>query len=320
MASAGRTGNNADFSKHKDDPVTQIQRELFGELPCWRVRTADADLLVAEQGAQILSYQRRGEPPLIWLSEQARGIRGQSVRGGVPLCWPWFGDLARNPAALLSQYRGEAAPFHGLVRNLAWECRAQEASDGTARLLFACPQPPEGLPDWPQAVDVELEIRLGERLELELRSHNRGQRPVWISQALHSYFAVSDIRDVEVQGLEGRRYIETLEDWSEHQQVSALRFAGETDRIYLDLPARLALHDAGWNRRLFLASRSSRPAVLWNPWIDKARRLSQFAEDAWQRMLCIETANVWDDCVQLAPGASHSLDLCLWSETLGNRE
>lgn len=294
--------------------VIQIRRELFDDLPCWRVLTVDTDLLVAEQGAQILSYQRSGEPPLIWLSDQARGIRGQSVRGGVPVCWPWFGDLARNPAALLAQYQGEAAPFHGLVRTLAWECRQQEVVNGEARLLFVCPQSEEGLPDWPQAVDLELEIRLGERLHLALRSHNHGSRPVWISQALHSYFAVSDVRAVEVRGLAGCRYIDTLDGWAESCQEGALHFVGETDRIYLGLPARLELHDAGWQRKLCLESHSARAAVLWNPWIDKAQRLSQFTADAWPRMLCIETANVWDDCVQLGPSATHSLDLCLWSE------
>ncbi|MBV2134263.1 hypothetical protein KRX52_15900 [Pseudomonas sp. MAP12] len=102
----------------------------------------------------------------------------------------------------------------------------------------------------------------------------------------------------------------------ERPQHGALQFAGETDRIYLDLPPRLELHYAGWQRTLCLESRAARTAVLWNPWIDKARRLSQFTEDAWQHMLCIETANVWDDCVQLAPGARHSLDLCLWSEAI----
>lgn len=291
-----------------------IRREMFDDLPCWRVQTAAADLLVAEQGAQILGYRRHGEPALIWLSEEARGQRGQSVRGGIPVCWPWFGDLARNPAALLAQYRGDAAPFHGLIRNLAWECREQTVEGDSVRLLFACPQPENGLPGWPHAVDVELEIRLDNRLHIALHSHNRGQRPVWLSQALHSYFAVSDIRQVEVRGLEQCRYIETLAGWQEHEQEGALRFAGETDRIYLGLPERLELHDAGWQRRICLESRNAHTAVLWNPWIDKAQRLSQFAADAWQRMLCIETANVWDNCIEVAPGGEHCLDLCLWSE------
>lgn len=296
--------------------MIQIHRDTFDDLPCWRVRTPDAELRIAEQGAQILDYRRDGEPPLLWLSEQARGERGQPVRGGVPVCWPWFGDLARNPAALLAQYRGAAAPFHGLVRHLPWECREQGVADGVARLLLVCPQPEEGLPGWPQAVEVALEIRLGTQLEITLHSHNTGARPVWISQALHSYFAVSDIRQVRVEGLDGCRYVETLDGWRECRQQGALRFAGETDRLYLDLPARLDLLDPLWQRRLCLETRGSRSAVLWNPWIDKAQRLSQFAADAWQRMLCIETANVWDDCVELAPGTRHALQLRLWSEGL----
>jgi len=302
------------MNQHTTAP--QVERVEMGDLPCWRVTTADAELLVAEQGAQVLSYQRNGEQPLIWLSEQARGERGQSVRGGVPVCWPWFGDLARNPAALLAQYRGAAAPFHGLVRSLAWECREQAIEGDAVRLRFACPQAESGLADWPQAVDVELEIRLGARLQLALHSHNRGQRPVWLSQALHSYFAVSDIRQVAVRGLDGGRYIETLDGWRECRQDGALRFAGETDRIYLDTPPLLQIDDAPWQRRLCLRASGSRSAIVWNPWSDKARRLSQFAEDAWQRMLCIETANVLDDAVQLAPGARSSLALELWSEPL----
>ena len=297
-------------------PTPLIRREQFDALTCWRVRTSGADLLIAEQGAQILSYRQGAEPPLIWLSEQARGVLGQPVRGGIPVCWPWFGDLARNPTALLAQYRGEAAPFHGLVRNLSWECRDSVIDGDEIRLRFACPAAESGLPDWPHAVDVELEILLGERLLLQLHSRNRGQRPVWISQALHSYFAVSDIHRVSVPALESQRYIETLDGWSECRQEGALQFTGETDRIYLNTPSRLELHDAGWQRRICLESHSSHSAVLWNPWIDKAQRLAQFATDAWQRMLCIETANVLDDCVQLAGGETHSLDLSLWCEPL----
>ncbi|MCL7461369.1 D-hexose-6-phosphate mutarotase [Pseudomonas sp. NW5] len=293
-----------------------ISRVDFDDLPCWRLQVPGAELLVAEQGAQILRYQRHGEPPLIWLSEQARGERGQSVRGGVPVCWPWFGDLARNPAALLAQYRGEAAPFHGLVRNLPWRCSEQRIEADEVCLRLSCPQPEDGLPGWPQAVEVALEIRLGARLSIALHSHNTGTRPVWISQALHSYFAVSDIRQVAVEVLDGCRYIETLEGWCERRQSGALTFSGETDRLYLDLPAQLSLRDPGWRRRLHLASQRSRSAVVWNPWIDKAQRLSQFADDAWQRMLCIETANVWDDCIELAAGAHSCLDLCLWSTPL----
>ena len=293
-----------------------IQRIEKGPLTCWQIRHGDAELLVAEQGAQILSYRVGDAPLVIWLSEQAAFEVGQSVRGGVPVCWPWFGDLRRNPADIQAMFDGsDPAPAHGLVRAIDWVLETQDAD--SAPLEFVCPQARHGLPGWPHPVDLRLRISLNsDGLQLELSSQNLGDQPVAFSQALHSYFAVSDIRDVSVEGLAGRRYIETLEDWQERQLQGDLRFAGETDRIYLDLPPRLSLVDSGWQRRINLQASGSTSAVLWNPWIDKAQRLSQFADDAWQRMLCIETANVLGDRVLLQAGERHSLALRIASETL----
>ena len=297
-----------------------IQRLEMDSLPCWRMRLGDAELLVAEQGAQLLSYRQGDAPPVIWLSEQAAFEAGQSVRGGVPVCWPWFGDLRRNPAEIQTMFDGSdpaPAPAHGLVRAIDWVLETQDAD--SAFLEFVCPQARHGLPGWPHPVDLRLRVSLNnDGLQLELSSQNLGDQPVALSQALHSYFAVSDIRDVSVEGLAGRRYIETLEGWDERQQQGDLRFTSETDRIYLDLPDRLALIDPGWQRRINLQASRSASAVLWNPWIDKAQRLSQFADDAWQRMLCIETANVLGDRVLLQPGERHSLQLKISVEALAN--
>jgi glucose-6-phosphate 1-epimerase len=293
-----------------------IETLLLDELPCWRIRHGDAEVVISQQGAQVLSYQRAGQPPLIWLSEQASYQRGQSVRGGVPVCWPWFGDLGRNPQAVQALVpEPSSAPFHGGVRNLDWQLQLLAPDAEGISLEFVCPAPASAA-NWPAALQLELHLRLDQRLHISLHSHNSGSQPLTISQALHSYFAVSDIRQVEVDGLAGCRYIETLEHWQERQQSGPLRFTGETDRIYQQLPSRLSIRDPGWQRRVCLESHGSRSAVLWNPWVDKAQRLSSFAADAWQRMLCIETANVWDDCVQLAAGASHSLGVSLWSEPL----
>ncbi len=295
---------------------SQIDTILLGELPCWRLRYADAELVISQQGAQVLSYQQADQPPLIWLSEQATYQRGQSVRGGVPVCWPWFGDLSRNPPAVQALLAEPSqAPFHGGVRTLDWQLQLLAPDADGISLEFRCPAPASAA-NWPAALQLALHIRLDQRLHIRLISHNRGDLPLTISQALHSYFAVSDIRQVEVAELADCRYIETLEDWQVRQQTGPLRFNGETDRIYQGLPNRLTIRDPGWQRRVCLETHGSRSAVLWNPWSDKALRLSGFAADAWQRMLCIETANVWDDCVQLAGGASHSLGVSLWSEPL----
>ena len=295
-----------------------VERIQLEQLACWRVCTAQAELLVAEQGAQILSYRRHGQPPLIWLSEQARYLQGQGVRGGVPVCWPWFGDLQRNPPAVQAMVQGEA-PFHGLARTLDWQVLEVQEAAGQLTLSFTLDLP-DGLPGWPHAaslrLDIQLDIQLDDALQLRLTTRNLGIAPLAISQALHSYFAVSDIRQVRLRGLDGCRYIETLEDWAVCQQQGDLHFSGETDRIYQDLPSRLELLDAGWQRKLILQSSGSASAIVWNPWIDKSTRLSHFAADAWQSMLCIETANVWDDCIELAPGARHELCLSLRSEAL----
>lgn len=296
--------------------TTHIERVELGELACWRVRRNDAELLVTQQGAQLLSYQRDDQPPLIWLSEEAAYSRGQSIRGGAPVCWPWFGDLRRNPSAVQAHVQGDAAPAHGLVRAVDWQLLGAEESDEAVTLRFLFDTTKTPLASWPHTASLHLDIRLGDDLQLTLHTHNAGSEPLAISQALHSYFAVSDIHQAQVEGLHGCRYIDTLDNWHEHRQKGALDFSGETDRIYLDTPSRLSIVDPGWNRRIHLDASGSRSAVLWNPWIEKSERLSQFASDAWQRMLCIETANVLDDALLVAPGERTTLHLCLSSEPL----
>ncbi|TBU92522.1 D-hexose-6-phosphate mutarotase [Phytopseudomonas dryadis] len=296
---------------------TTNERIQLGELVCWRIRHAGAELLVSEQGAQILRYQPAGQQPLIWLSEQAAYQAGQSVRGGVPVCWPWFGDLQRNPEAIRdSHMRPENAPAHGLVRNCAWQLLGLDTREDGIRLSFGFDTAEQPFAEWPFAAELQLDIHLGERLSLSLSTRNLGDTQLPLSQALHSYFAVSDIRQVQVEGLDACRYIDTLEDWQARQQRGSLAFTGETDRIYLDTPAQLSIVDPQWKRRILMRSEGSHSAVVWNPWTDKARRLSQFADDAWQGMLCIEHANVLDDALMLAPDAEYRLAVSLWTQTL----
>ncbi|MFK0085829.1 D-hexose-6-phosphate mutarotase [Pseudomonas sp. NPDC090755] len=294
----------------------QVVTELHGELNCWRITTDSAELLVAQQGAQVLSYQRVGEPPLLWLSEQAIFKQGKSVRAGVPVCWPWFGQLARNPEPVQTMYRGGEAPAHGLVRGRDWQLSEISSEGGAVRVDFTLPDTQGDLPGWPHNVELKLCIVMAEQLSITLTSYNLDNVPVTLSQALHSYFAVSDVRQVRVEGVAGLGYIETLANWEQRTQAGSLGFAGETDRIYLQAPEQLSIVDPAWNRRIQLTASGSRSAVIWNPWTDRAAELPDMADDGWQRMLCIETANVWDDVVTLAPGATHKLEVQIGSLSL----
>jgi glucose-6-phosphate 1-epimerase len=294
-----------------------VEAVKLDELNCWRIRHGQAELLVAQQGAHILSYQLAGQPPLIWLNDEAVFKSGKSIRAGVPVCWPWFGNFERNPQRVKAmRISNEAPTAHGLVRAMDWELGGIEAEGESLKIEFLLPYPEGGLPGWPHQVDLKLSIRLDDQLHIHLTSHNRGAETVTISQALHSYFAVSDVRNVHVEGVDGLSYIETLEDWKTKQQSGDLRFSGETDRIYLDAPPLLSIVDPAWERRIELTSVGSRTAVIWNPWIDRAAAFSDMADDGWQRMLCIETANVMGDVVSLAPSASHTLGVSVGSKPL----
>ncbi|MDD0997630.1 D-hexose-6-phosphate mutarotase [Pseudomonas sp. TNT2022 ID1044] len=294
-----------------------VEAVKLDELNCWRIRHGQAELLVAQQGAHILSYQLAGQPPLIWLNDEAVFKTGKSIRAGVPVCWPWFGNFERNPQSVKAMRVSNQAPTaHGLVRAMDWELGGIEAEGESLNIEFLLPCPDGGLPGWPHQVDLKLSIRLGDQLHIQLISHNRGAQTVTISQALHSYFAVSDARNVHVEGVDGLSYIETLEDWATKKQSGDLRFTGETDRIYLDAPPLLSIVDPAWERRIELTSTGSRSAVIWNPWIDRAAAFSDMADDGWQRMLCIETANVMGDVVSLAPGATHTLGVSIGSKPL----
>lgn len=289
----------------------QIRSSMLGDLEIWRISAQGQELWVTDQGAQILRYGRSDERPVIWLSEQAGFRCGHSARGGIPVCWPWFGALERNPLAVQQHYQALDAPAHGLVRSLPWTLVEAVSDVDEARLTFAFDSREQPLQGWSGQARVMLHITLGEQLQIHLSNHNLGEQPLTISQALHSYFAVSDIRQVRVEGLEGTGYVDALRDWQVFEQPGTVTFEGETDRLYLQTPRQMSIVDPLWQRRIDLQVAGSASAVVWNPWVAKSRRLSDFAEDAWQRMLCIETANVLEDCLLLAPGETHQLALAI---------
>ena len=280
----------------------------FSGLAGWRLRFGQAQLDICQQGAQILSYfPDIAAPPIIWLSERAEFIKGQAIRGGVPICWPWFGERERNPAAVQAMTT-EGVPFHGWARTLDWQLLHSQATPQGVELSMQL-DASQGLVGWSHQSMLELHITLAERLTIRLDNHNLGTEPLAISQALHSYFAVSDIHQVTVQGFDACPYYDCLEQWQPQTQNGDLTFNGETDRVYVQVPEWLEIVDGGWQRRIHIRTQGSHSAIVWNPWTVKAQTLSGFAADAWPQMLCIENANVLDDHLLLEPGARHQLQL-----------
>ncbi|KQM48669.1 UNVERIFIED_ORG: glucose-6-phosphate 1-epimerase [Pseudomonas fluorescens] len=298
-------------------PVPHVETVKIDELDCWRIRHNGAELMVAQQGAHLFSYQRQGEQPLIWPNPAAVFKQGKGIRTGVPVCWPWFGVFDRNPQSVKAMRQSEQpAGAHGFVRTAIWQLDEVIPVADALQLDFSLPVPAGGYPGWPHQVDLTLSLLLDDQLHIRLTSHNRGTDTVTLSQALHTYFAVSDVRKVQVEGLDGRAYIDTADGWAEKKQSGLLHFSAETDRIYLDTPAQLDIVDTDWQRRIQLTAEGSNSTVIWNPWTERAKAFDDMADDGWQGMLCIETANVLDDVVSLAPGQSHTLGVSINSIAL----
>ena len=261
------------------------------------VKNAQAEARIALQGAHLLTWQPRGQQPVIWLSEAAKFAPGKSVRGGVPVCWPWFG--AHPTQASFSA--------HGYARMVPWEVIASKATEDGTVIVFRLVENDATRAQWPHATPVELHLTIGKTLECELITRNDDDKAVTIGQALHTYFTVSDIRNVKVEGLDGLEYIDKVGPSTVRKQTGAVDFTMETDRIYLESVRDCVIVDPGLQRNIRIAKRGSRSSVVWNPWIEKANKMGDLGDNGYLHMLCVESTNAADDVVNLAPGAEHRL-------------
>ncbi len=284
---------------------------MLGELEAVKVNHALFSATILLQGAQLIEFTPKEDSNWLWLSAQATYQKGQSVRGGIPICWPWFGAAKRNPPTVQEAIKQpNNALDHGIARTLQWQLSALDERVCQVSLNFSLNRQQTMLPNWCGHVEPKLVIVLTKnQLQINLINTNNGKHDASICQALHTYLPTDDIRNSHIQGLENHFYVDALNQWLCFKQQGAVRFNSETDRIYrTSLPA---MHLITPTYRIHIESLGSNSAVIWNPWIDKAQRLSQFAAEDYTKMLCIETANVLDDHLKLAPQQTHSLSLRL---------
>jgi len=271
---------------------------LSGSLAVIRVESALASASVMLQGAQVIDYQPRGDRPLIWLSGRSRYAEGKSVRGGIPVCWPWFGPHATNPAL----------PAHGFARTVEWDLQeAMVLPDGRVRLAFELAQEGAMRPEWPYPSSVRNSITIGCELEVSLATRNSGGESFPLGQALHTYFQVSDVRRISIHGLDGCTYLDKVAGNARRRQQGPVTITQETDRIYLDTGGACEIRDPSMDRSLLITATGSRSTVVWNPWIEKAEKMGDFEPDAYLRMVCVESANAAEDTVNVAPAQEHVL-------------
>jgi glucose-6-phosphate 1-epimerase len=268
-----------------------------GGLDRLKLEASEGEAHVFLHGAHVSHFQPKGERPVLWLSRESRFDASHAIRGGVPVCFPWFGAKGGDPQA----------PMHGFARILPWDLVGvtRDSSGGLeARLQLTAEAAARG--GFQTGLGASLTLGVGRSLRLTLAVHNALAVPARFEEALHSYFAVSDVRQVRVHGLEGTAYLDKTDAMARKVGVAgATLIAAETDRVYLDTTATVTIEDPAWNRRIAIKKTGSVTTVLWNPWVDKARAMPDFGDDEWPQTLCVETANADEQARTLAPGETH---------------
>ena len=259
---------------------------------------------IAFYGAHVLSYRPTGQSPVLWMSKRsARVAAGKPIRGGIPVCWPWFGAHASDARL----------PNHGFARLRRWKLLGTAYDSHQTSARFQLAHDDESLALWQHAFRVELTVAVSDVLSIEMATTNKGDTPIALTPAFHPYFLVSQIEAVRVLGLENLAYQDLVPAGRDDRQHGALQIQAETDRIYRKTRGDCTLVDPGAGRRIVVGQRGSHTTVVWNPWIEKARRLADMDNDDYQRFLCIEPAAADADAVKLEPGAEHIFGMTIQS-------
>jgi glucose-6-phosphate 1-epimerase len=263
--------------------------------PICEVRHPCATARIAVNGAHLMEWTPAGEQPVLYLSPEAVLESGKPIRGGIPVCWPWFGPHA-DPRR----------PMHGYARILPWRLAKADADTAGVHLVFELEPGEAAGPWWEPRLAARLEMRIGMELDVVLATRNIGDEPLLLEEALHTYLTVGDIHRVRVSGLEGAAYLDTVGERVMRRQVGDIAFAGEVDRQYASFAA-VAIADPALGRTLVVEKEGSATTVVWNPWIEKSKRLADLPDEAYLGFLCVEAANAGDGAVDLAPGMEHHL-------------
>ncbi len=268
-----------------------------GGFPIVRVTSPAAQAEVSLYGAQVLSWKPAGAEEVLFLSQQSRFEPGHAIRGGIPVCFPWFRGKADNPKA----------PSHGFVRTKEWRLDSLRADDdGSVTLVCVTAGDDSTRGLWPHDFLIAYRIRIAATLRLELSIMNRGTNPLRFEEALHTYFRIGDIHQARVPGLDAVTYLDNTDGNRSKRHDGPLALTAPIDNAY-DAEGPADILDPVLHRRLRTEKHHSSTTIVWNPWQQGAASLSDLGNDEWQQMLCVEAGNILNAAVSLAPGEEHTL-------------
>ena len=272
-----------------------------GGLAMVRVTTDAATAEIYLHGAQVTSWKPAGAGEVLFVSQQSLFVDGKAIRGGIPICFPWFRGKADDAKA----------PAHGVVRTKEWELTGLARDGDAVTVTLATENDEAGRKWWPHEFRVEYRVRVGKELSLALTVVNTGGSGMRFEEALHTYHRVSDAEQVRVTGLDGTAYLDNMDRNREKRQTGDVVFTAQTDNGYLDTTEALAVVDPVLRRRIRTEKGNSRTTVVWNPWREGAKALADLGDDEWRQMACVEASNIIAYAVELGAGEKHTMTAVL---------
>ena len=285
-----------DGSHHLEIPGHVSLAAGHGGLPKVSIETPWSSAEIYLHGAHVTGFRKNGEAPLLFMSGASEFAAGKPIRGGVPIIFPWFGPR-------------EGMPAHGFARTAAWDLKETSLlPDGAVSLRFSLPAR--------DGFDVEYLVTVAESLSMELAVTNTGGQDATIETCLHTYFKIGAIDAISITGLSGVNYLDKLTGTSATDAPGPIHIAGEVDRIYLDTATAVEIEDPALGRKIRIATTGSNSTVVWNPWIEKSRRMPDFGDDEYLQMVCVESGNVAKNQITLTAGGRAVLKVDVSSEPL----
>jgi len=270
--------------------------ELEEELVFVTVSNKYAEADICLYGAHITNFKPHKTMGILWMSPESSFQEGVPIRGGIPVCFPWFGPHKTD----------SSKPQHGFARLMYWnvlETTIQPKGETLVRLQLC--SSPETKAYWNHDFCAELSVIVGKTLTVTLKVTNTSSTPFEYTTALHSYFNISSIEEITIEGLQNTKYHNQLEPGDYIQETEKLEIHKAETRHYYDTEATCLVNDPVFGRRISIEKTGSKVTTVWNPGEETCIKIDDMPDDAFHTFVCVETVNAFNDTLKLAPGETH---------------
>lgn len=265
-----------------------------------------ASATITTHGASILSFKPKGAEDLLWVSPTAVYNGEKPIRGGIPICWPWFGGA-----------KEEGLPAHGFVRNAVWHLdHVAKMESGVTEVVLTIDSSEETRKVWPHNFHLELRIEVGEKLAVSLTTTNKNDYDIEITEALHTYFNIKDATGLSISGLENSTQYDTLQTpHAVSKQTGTITLNPPMDSVFVNQTTDITIQDSGNNRNILIEKQQASSTVVWNPGPEIVQGFADIPDQAWSDFVCVEAGNVFENAVVIPAGEKHALRMMLSNQS-----